>query len=651
MININETLQMALKHHQSGQLQRADSIYQQVLQENPNNPDALNLSGLIAHQTGNNINAAKLINKAILNNPNNPDYYYHLGIVLSTLGKWKEAIPAYKQALSQKPDHFEALNNLGNIMREHGNAENAIEIYRAALKLKPNCAEIWNNMGNVLKEKGQNEDAIEGYKKAIEIKPDYAEAWNNMGSTLFEQNRFTDAIEHYRQALKLKSDYAEAWNNLGGILEVIGESKPAIKSCRHALKYKPDYINAFSNLLYLLSYNVLCSPEQILEEHRNWDRIHGEKHETHAFSHTKSTDPNKRLRIGYVSPDFRKHALSFFFGPILNNHNRSNVEVYCYSNVSKPDRVTERFKMMADKWHSIIEMSDKEAAQKVYEDEIDILIDLAGHTAKNRLTIFTYKPAPVQITYLGYCNTSGLKSMDYWITDTVLHPEDTVELAVEKITRLHRCWVCYQPPADAPEIIPKTHVDDTVTFGSFNNLSKLSNKVLGCWGQLLREVPDSRLVLKARQFACPFMQKRVLSQFAQHGIKGDRLTLLPNTPSYMADYNKIDIALDTFPRTGGVTTADALWMGVPVVTLAGRRYIERQGASMLNAVGLGEFITSTPEEYITRAATLAKDFKRRLKLRTSLRKRMANSPLCDGRDLAQALENTYRKMWQTWCNT
>jgi len=630
MTNISEALRMALTYHQSGQLQKADSIYHQILKENPNHPDALNLSGLIAHQTGNNVKAADLINKAILNNPKNPDYYYNLGIVLSTLGQWKEAIQAYRQTLCKEPDYFEALNNLGNILREHGNTENAIKIYNKALTLKPDCAEVWNNLGNVLKENGQIENAIENYKKAIQIKPDYAEAWNNLGSSLFEQNRFKDAIEHYKHALKLKSDYAEAWDNLGGILEVIGEFKPAIESCRQALKHKPDYIKAFSNLLYLLSYNVLCSPTEILEEHQNWDCIHGEKYKTHAFSHTKSKNPNKRLRIGYVSPDFRKHALSFFFEPILKNHDRSRVEVYCYST---------------------IEMSDKEVAQKIYDDEIDILIDLAGHTAKNRLTIFTYKPAPIQATYLGYCNTSGLKSMDYWITDTVLHPESTVELAVEEIIRLQRCWICYQPPADAPEIIPETHAINIITFGSFNNLSKLSHEVVRCWSLLLKEVSNSRLVLKTRQLADPFIQERIITQFAQHGINSDQLILLPDTPLYMADYNKIDIALDTFPRSGGVTTADALWMGVPVITLAGQRYIERQGASILNAINLDELITSTPEEYITRAVTLAKDYKRRVELKTSLRERMTNSPLCDGRDMAQALEITYRKMWQTWCES
>jgi len=649
MTKAGEALQAALKHHQAGQLQNAASIYNQILKENPNHPDALNLSGLIAHQTNNNVKAAELINKAILSNPENPDYYYNLGIVLNAQGRWKEATHAYRQAINLKSDYFEALNNLGNILREHNNTASAVEIYNEALKLKPDCVEVWSNLGNVLKEQGKIDSAIEHFEKAIQINPEYASAWNNLGSATSAQNRFKDAIEHYRHALKLKPDYAVAWCNLGGVLEIVGEFNTSIECFKQALKYKPDYNEAFSNLLYLLSYNVVCSPEQILEEHRNWGRLHEENQKKDNFSHIKSSNLDKRLRIGYVSSDFRKHALSYFFEPILKNHDKSHVEIYCYSDVHEPDDTTVRLKTVADEWCSTLEMSDREVAQKIYNDKIDILIDLAGHTAKNRLTIFSYNPAPVQITYLGYCNTSGLKSMDYWITDTVLHPEDTVELAVENIIRLQRCWTCYQPPVDSPEVKPDTLANKSITFGSFNNVSKLGNMVIECWSRLLKEVENSRLILKARQLDDPFIKDRISAQFTQNGIKSEQLILLPSTPSYMEDYNKIDIALDTFPRTGGVTTADALWMGVPVITLAGQRYIERQGASILKAIGLDDLITSTPEEYVSKVKELAKNHTQRNELKTSLRERISKSPLCDGRDLAQALEDTYRKMWHTWC--
>jgi protein O-GlcNAc transferase len=649
--NTTDTIQIALKHHQAGQLQKAEAIYRQILQHNPNHPDALHLLGVLTHRLGKNIMAAELIHKAIESNPQNPIFHFNLGVVLNLLRKWKDATEAYQQALRLKPDYVEAMNNLGNIMEKHGQIDDAIEKYQQVLRLRPDYVEALNNLGNALKARGWLDDAIEKYQQVLRLRPDYVEALNNLGNALKEKGQLDAAIEKYQQALRLKPEFPEAWINLSNSQEALGLIESAINSCRQALRYKPDYVTAHSYLLYLMSYNVLYSPARILEEHRNWDVIHGGKQKASTFSHSKLGGPDKRLKIGYVSPDLRQHAVSFFFEPILKNHDRGQVEIFCYAGVNKPDAVTEHLKMMADKWRTTVGLSDENVANMIYDDKIDILIDLAGHTADNRLSIFTYKPAPVQVTYLGYCATTGLKAMDYWITDMVLHPEDTIELAVETIIRLPRCWICYQPPADAPEAEPRSCTYNGVTFGSFNNLSKMTLDVIACWSQLMKEVPDSSLLIKARRLDDPFVQERILKQFAHHGINHDRITLLSHTPSYMADYGKVDIALDTFPRTGGVTTADALWMEVPVITLVGQRYIERQGASMLKAIGLEELIASTMEEYITRAVALAKDHERRIKLQMSLRGLMTKSPLCDGRDLAQVLEDSYRKMWYTWCKS
>ncbi len=651
MASDTDAIQIALKHHQAGQFQKAESIYRQILLDNPNHPDALHLLGVLTHRFGKNSIAAELINKAIVNNPKNPIFHFNLGVVLNALGKWKDAAKAYEQALSLKRDYVEALNNLGNIMETHGQLDGAIEKFQHALLLNPEYVEALNNLGNALKAKGQIDDAIEKYKQVLRLKPDYAEALNNFGNALKAKGQIDDAIEKYQKALRLKPEFPEAWINLSNSQEALGLIESAIDSCREALRHKPDYVTAHSYLLYLMSYNVLYYPTRILEEHRNWDAIHGGKQKAHTFSHSSSGGPDKRLKIGYVSPDLRQHAVSLFFEPILKNHDRNKVEIFCYVEVSKPDAVTERLKMMADKWRTTVALSDEKVAHMIYDDKIDILIDLAGHTADSRLRVFTYKPAPIQVTYLGYCTTTGIKAMDYWITDMVLHPKDTIELAVETIIRLPRCWICYQPPADAPKIEQRTCTNNGVTFGSFNNLSKITPNVIACWSQILKEVPDSRLFLKARLLADPFIQERILVQFAHQGLSRERITLSPHTPLYMADYAKVDIALDTFPRTGGATTADAIWMGVPVITLVGQRYIERQGASMLKAVGLEKYIASTLEDYITKAVVLAKDHERRIELHTSLRELMANSPLCDGRDLTRELEDAYRKIWHTWCES
>ncbi len=468
----NDAIQIAIKHHQAGRLQKAESIYRQILRKNPNHPDILNLLGGLIHQRGDSYKGAELIRKAIINNPQNADFHYNLGVVLNALGQWEDTIEAYQQALRIKPDYVEAWNNLGNMLREHGQLDDAIEKYKKALQLRPDCAETWNNLGNVLNEQDQLDDAVEKYKRALELRPDYAEARNNLGNAMLNRNQFDTAIENYRQALSIKPDYAEAWNNLGGALEMTGELESAIDSCRKALQYKPDYVKAHSNLLYLLSYNVICSISDILKEHQNWDNIHGGEQKAHTFSYTRLGEPNRRLKIGYVSPDLCRHAVSSFFEPVLKAHDRNQVEIFCYAEVARPDSVTERLKAMADIWRSTVNISDEKVAQMIHDDNIDILIDLAGHTAKSRLKIFTYKLAPIQAAYLGYCTTTGLTAMDYWITDDVLHPDDTIEPAVEEIIRLPRCWICYQPPANAPEVVQKTNSDNAVTFGSFNNLSK-----------------------------------------------------------------------------------------------------------------------------------------------------------------------------------
>ncbi|HDY68391.1 MAG TPA: tetratricopeptide repeat protein [Candidatus Scalindua sp.] len=536
MASDTDTIQIALKHHQAGQFQKAESIYRQILLDNPNHPDALHLLGVLTHRLGKNTIAAELINKAIANNPQNPIFHFNLGVVLNALGKWKDAMKAYEQALRLKPDYAEALNNLGSIMETHGKIDGAIEKYQQALRIKPEYVEALNNLGNALKARGQLDDAIEKFLQVLRLKPDYAEVLNNLGNALKARGQLDDAIEKYQKAIRLKPEFPEAWINLGNSQEALGLLESAIDSCRQALRHKPDYVIAHSYLLFLMSYNALYSPDRILEEHRNWDAIQGGKQKAHTFSHSSSGGPDKRLKIGYVSPDLRQHAVSLFFDPILKNHDRSQVEIFCYAEVSKPDAVTESLKMIADKWRTTVDLSDEDVAHMIYDDKIDILIDLAGHTAGSRLRVFTYKPAPIQVTYLGYCTTTGLKTMDYWITDTVLHPKDTLELAVETIIRLPRCWLCYQPPADAPKIEPKVCANNGVTFGSFNNLSKMAPDVIACWSQLLKEVPNSRLLLKARLLADPFIKERILIQFAHQGINQERITLSPHTPSYLADY-------------------------------------------------------------------------------------------------------------------
>jgi len=391
----------------------------------------------------------------------------------------------------------------------------------------------------------------------------------------------------------------------------------------------------------------------LLREHQAWDLIHGGREKAMSFSYPRPTKEKKRLRIAYVSPDFYRHAVSQFIAPVLEYHDREQVEVYCYAEVHHPDEVTARLQQQADVWRSSVGLSYEQLARMIHADGIDVLVDLAGHSHadRTRLKVFTWKPAPVQASYLGYFATTGLTAMDYWISDTVAHPEDSVEQAVETIYRLPRCCVSYQPPREAPAVVPRQG-GDTLTFGCFNNIAKVGDEAIVCWSRILQALPDARLVLKAGQFADPVVCQSTRERFAHCGIAPERLQLWSYTDSlaaHFALYGEIDIALDTLPRTGVTTTADALWMGVPVVTLAGSRFIERLGASLLTTVGLEALIASSPEDYVATAVALARDPAQRSRLRTMLRDRLATSPLCDGHDLARHLETAYRCMWrQRW---
>jgi predicted O-linked N-acetylglucosamine transferase (SPINDLY family) len=353
--------------------------------------------------------------------------------------------------------------------------------------------------------------------------------------------------------------------------------------------------------------------------------------------------------VGYVSPHLRSSVVNFFFEPLLSAHDRSRFEVFCYASFleSRADGVTRRLRGIAEHWRFVGDKDDAGLARLVREDGIDILVDLAGHTSNNRLKAFTYRPAPIQASYLGFFAGTGLAAMDYWITDEVLHPQDTPELSSESIYRLPRCWVCYQPPEQAPGVSPGPNADDQVVFGSFSHLSKLTPEVVKTWSWILQSLPGSRLLLMAKALRDPVVRGRLEGGFAEHGISPERLLLRHGAPyaQYFATYAEVDVVLDPFPRTGGTTTAEALWMGVPVVTLAGKRYVERISASKLTAVGLLDLIAHSREEYVEKAVSLARDADLRRALRAGLRDRMARSPLCDGPGLARAMESAYRTMW------
>jgi protein O-GlcNAc transferase len=567
---------------------------------------------------------------------------------LQGAGRLDQAEALCRQLLERDPRDAEALNQAALIAARRKDYRQAIRYFRRAIRSNAANVGYHNNLGNALLALRQPDEAARHYRQVLQRAPDFVMARLNLGIALSELGRPEEAIGCFRQVVAAEPRLASAYRGLASVLSSQGRIEEAIEVNRRVLELDPDDADTLSGYLFFIARHGLLSPRERLEAHRQWELRHCAPGSVPVLSLTVDRDPARRLRIAYVSPDFRTHAVSHFIEPVLAAHDRSRVEVYCYAQVRFEDQVTQRLRSLADHWRSVLDLDDDQAAQAIRDDRVDILIDLAGHTGSHRLKVFARRPAPVQATYLGYFATTGLSAMDYWITDAVIHPQDTPELSSERIYRLDRCWVCYQPPAAAPPVKARPNRGAELIFGSFNDLAKVSPEAIRLWSRILRALPGSRLLLKAKALTEPATRKRIQAGFAAYGIERQRLRLEGRVPSFrkhLALYGQVDIALDTVPVTGATTTADALWMGVPVVTLAGPCMAQRQSASLLTALGREEWIASSEEEYLEKALALARDPDLRAELRAGQRELMAHSTLCDGPGLARALEDAYRRMW------
>jgi len=618
-MTVQQQLESGISHHQAGRPAEAEKVYRDILVQQLNSADALYLLGVLAGQTG----------------------------------QLDEAVELARRAISQRPNFAEAHNSLGNALARSGQSDDAIIAYRQAVALKPDLLEAHNNLANALLADGRPDEAIPFYRQAIRLKPDLAKAHNNLGNALKDLRQLDEAISAYRQAIQLKPDLVEARNNLGNVLLGMGQLDEAISAYRETLRLKPDYADAHSNLIYALQLHPGRDADVIHEELRRWNQQHTEPLRKFVRPHTNNRDPDRRLRIGYISADFRIHSVSRFLLPLFRQHHHQAYEIFCYSDVLKSDAMTDRLRSYADDWENIVGWTDERVADKVKEDKIDILVDLAGHTAGNRLRVFARKPAPVQVSYLGYPATTGLPEMDYRLTDLFADPPGETELLhTEKLWRLPVCNWCFSEPDDAPPVGPLPAEAVSISFGTFNNFAKASPDVMDLWAAILIAMPLSRLIMKYRGLGQQSVRERILHRFSSRGVESNRLEIRehePNIISHLDAYNQVDIALDTFPYHGTTTTCEALWMGVPVVTLAGSTHMSRVGVSLLNSVGLPELIAQSAEEYVSIAVGLTKDLPRLAELRRTLRQRMRASSLMDAPRFARDIEAAYRRIWRSWC--
>ena len=636
----------------TGSDQEAEACYKKIVKSYAKHFGAWHHLGVIACQRNDNEKAIRFIRKALVIETENAEAHNNLGKAFSNMGKYEDAVSHFQRSLNLKPSLAEAHNNLGKAFNDLGNLDAAVDSFKRALAIKPDLAEAHNNFGNTLFSQGKLVAAVDSYHHALALNPSLAESHNNLGSTLKALGKLEAAVDSYQRALSINPNYFQAHNNLGNALKDLGKNEEAIASFRRALKGRAGFIEAHSNLLLALHYSSALTVEDIYNEHLNWAENHA-VHPSNVIPFKNNKDPEKRLKLGYVSPDFRKHSVAYYMEPILTHHDKEQFEMYCFSSVISPDETTEHMKSLVHHWIQIVGLSDEEIVAQIRRSRINILVDLAGHTANNSMRVFAQKPAPVQVSYLGYPNTTGLATIDYRLTDTYADPPgNSEEWYTEQLARLNPTAWCYRPMGNPPIVseLPSREKGYT-TFGSFNTFPKLNEKVLKMWGELLSKESEARLFLKAKSFADLSVQKRVMEHFRAFGISEERILLRPQETLYnqhLELYNEIDIALDPFPYHGTTTTCEAMYMGVPVVTLEGEVSHSRVGVSLLNQVGLEHLIANTSEEYVRIASTLAYDLDALAELRKSLRSRMEKSPLMDEVGFTKGLEAAYRDMWQKW---
>jgi predicted O-linked N-acetylglucosamine transferase (SPINDLY family) len=603
--------------------------------------------GLVRLDEGRRADAVASFERAVSIQPRHIAAWMNLGNVRHLQGDLTEAAAAYQRVLALHPDFPDAHANLGAVLKDQGDLAGAAASLWRALALKPGLAAAWYTLGAVLAGQGAMPEAEQAYERAIALRPEVSEAHTNLANLHLGQGRLEAAEQGYRRVVALRPNSADAHMNLAKALQAQGRLVEAMDLFEQAAALAPDHPEARDAWLCGLSYRADVSAEAILAEHR---RFSSPAATPRTYPNVR--DPDRRLRIGYVSGDLRRHPVGWFLSPVLAAHDPAHVEVFCYSNDERSDAVTVRMRGAAHHWRLIAGRSDEAAAGQVAQDRVDILVDLSGRTPGSRSGLFDLRPAPVQASWLGYASTTGRQSIDYLLMDPWTAPAGAEAWCSEALVRLPFGRFCYGPPAEAPEPSPPPSLArGHVTFGSFNNLAKIGPETARLWASVLAATPGSRLLLKWTALDDPGVRRRIGALFAQAGVAEGALELRGYSPhpEMLAQYGEMDVALDPFPFGGGLTSCEALWMGVPVVTWPQDRFASRQTLGFLATVGLDDLPAGSAEAYVATAVALAADVERRADLRSSLRLRMSRSPLCDAQAFTPSLEAAYRRMWRGWC--
>jgi predicted O-linked N-acetylglucosamine transferase (SPINDLY family) len=645
-------------------LEDAAASFKKALSIRPTLLEAQNNLGNAMIEMGKNEEALALYENLLRQKPDHAKALNNLGTALWKLGRLEDALAAINRAIRCKPDYHMAFNNRGVVLRELGRADLSLESFRQSLRLKPDYPEALTNLSRALRDAGLIPELLELCHDAIRHNPKYAEAHNALGGILEEMGQVDQALVACKRAVELAPDLAEAHNNIGNCYRDQGDLDKAIECYRRAIQLKPEVPSIGSNLAYSIHFHANYDSARIFQENRLW----AEAHEIPLHKHHKPFDndrsPDRPLRVGYYSPDFRVHCASCFLLPLLANHNGERARIHVYSGVRRSDAITERFRSFGHVWREVAHLSDDKIAEQIRQDKIDVLVDCTLHMADNRLLVFARKPAPVQVTWLGYPSTTGLSAIDYRLTDPYLDPPLTPSPGTpgegwgeglpyysEKSFRLPHSFWCYQPMRPTADVNPLPALENGyITFGCLNNFVKVTPQTISLWSAVMREIPKSKLLILTQPGA---HRERVKKSFADQGVSADRVDFISRVPleEYFRLYNKLDVCLDTIPYPGHTTTLDALWMGVPAPTLTGNTAASRGGASILTNVGLPNLIANTTEDYVRIVKNLVDNQQELASLRGRLRQMMQDSPLTNGKQFASDMEDAFRLMWKTWCQT
>ena len=668
------SINLLISLFQKGDYKKAETLAISITKKNPLDSMCWKILGII-YLNSSKINKALYANqKALKLAPNAPDINNNMSITLNNLRRYEEAINYAKRALEIDINFVQAYGNLvdslkaiknyddayiyinkainldpykvefhaslADLFQKLGRVDDALTTYKYAIKLNSSYYPAYINMAKILNDLERFDEAINVYKKVTKIKPDLAITYYNLANIQKKINKMEDAITNYKKGLELNPNFADAHYNLANTFANIGEYKKADFSYENAIRIAPKNQKYWSNRLLNLNYNPNLSNKYIFNQHKLFD-------EQFSFlnkNNKKNKIKNSRLRIGYVSADFRKHSVAYFIKALLQNHNSKLIETFCYYNNYIIDETTELLKSYCENWRSIFEMDDENILKLINNDNIDILIDLSGHTPGNKLLVFSSKAAPIQITYLGYPNTTGLSAIDYRLTDKYADPDGISDsFYSEKLIKLNKCFLCYSgnDKISSKKTIPYNK-NNFITFGSFNNFKKINSNVIKTWTNILRSIPNSHLILKSSENI--FDNNHLLKKFFEEGIKKENIIIIDRkieTQDHLKLYDEIDVALDTFPYNGTTTTFEALWMGVPVITLSGNNHVCRVSASILQNLNLNNLISYNTTDYQKIALTITKNKSYLLNLKKNLRELLKKSNLCDFKTFTKELEEKY----------